>query len=87
MVYMMLYKILDLLFQGLYLVLVVRILLSWIPHNRFHPLVNMIYQVTDPMLQPFQQIVPTWKLGIDVSPIFAFIALSIIRKVVFQLLF
>ena len=87
MVYVLVYKFLDILFQSLYFALLIRVLLSWIPHDRFHPIIQFLYQVTDPILRPFQNIIPSWRLGIDLSPIFAFIAIGFIRKILFQLLF
>ena len=87
MVYYGIYKLLDLIFQGLYFALLARVLLSWIPHDPHHPIMQFLYRVTDPLLQPFQNLVPTWRFGIDLSPIFAFFAIGIIRKLVFQLLF
>jgi YggT family protein len=87
MVYLLLYKVLNFVFQGLYLALIVRVLLSWIPHDRDHPIIAFIYSTTDPILQPFQNIIPSWKIGLDLSPILAFFALGIIRDLIFTLLF
>lgn len=87
MIYHLLYKFIDISFQILYLGLMIRILLSWIPHDPYHPIVNVIYKLSEPLLQPFRNIIPSWRLGIDLSPIFAFIALGILRKIVFQILF
>ena len=87
MVYLLLYKFLDFTFQALYFALIVRVLLSWIPHDRHHPIINFIYTLSDPILKPFQNIIPDWKFGIDFSPIIAFFALGIIRNLVFQILF
>ncbi len=87
MIYLLLYKFLDILFQGLYLALIVRVILSWVPHDPYHPIMNFIYRITDPILRPFQGIIPTGSIGIDLSPIFAFIAIGFVRKVIFQLLF
>ena len=87
MVYLMIYKLLDVLFQALYFALLIRVLISWIPHDRYHPIISIIYSLTDPILRPFQDIIPSWKLGIDLSPIFAFFAIGIVRNLVFQLLF
>jgi YggT family protein len=87
MIYELLYETLDILFQSLYLALMARVLLSWIPHNPYNGIIQFLYQVTDPLLRPFQNIIPSYKLGIDVSPILAFFALGMIRKLVFQLLF
>lgn len=87
MVYLMLYKLLNFIFQGLYLLLLVRVLLSWIPHNPYNTIIQFIYSTTEPILRPFQSILPTWKIGIDLSPLFAFIALGIVRDLLFQLIF
>ena len=87
MAYLLVYKILDLVFQILYFALLVRVLMSWIPHDRNHSIMHFIYSITDPLLSPFQNIIPSWKIGIDLSPIFAFFALGILRNLVFQLLF
>ena len=80
------YQVIDFIFQGLNLALFIRILLSWIPHNAYHPLISFVYQVTDPLLKPFQKLIPTHRIGIDISPIFAFLALSILRRIIFQIL-
>ena len=80
-------KLLDTGFQALYILLTIRILLSWISRDRYHPIVDFLYKVTEPILAPFRDIVPSWKIGIDLSPIFAFIALGIVRKLIFGLIF
>ena len=85
--YHMLYQVLDIAFQALYIALLVRVALSWIPHNQYHPIIQYLYRVTDPILKPFQNIVPPWKIGFDLSPIFAFFALSILRRLIFLVLF
>ena len=87
MVYLLLYKVLDFLFQGLYLFLIIRVLLSWIPHDKHHPIVSFLYDVTDPILRPFQNIIPSWKIGIDLSPILAFLAIGVVRDLLFMILF
>lgn len=87
MTYVVLYRVLDLIFQVLYWALMIRILMSWVPHDRYHPIISKLYDITDPILRPFQNIVPSWKFGLDLSPIFAFLALSVARKLLFQLLF
>ncbi len=86
MVYVILTKFFDLFFQALYLLLIIRVVLSWIPHNDSHPIVEKIYVLSDPLLKPFQNIIPTWRIGIDLSPIFAFLAIGIIKKLIFTLL-
>jgi YggT family protein len=83
---MSLYNLIDLIFEALYLALLVRVLLSWIPHNGQHPVVEFLEKITDPMLKPFQNIVPAHKIGFDISPIFAFLALSILKQIIFKII-
>ena len=66
----------------------VRILLSWIPHDEYNPLIVKLYDITEPVLALFRNIIPPYKTGgLDISPIFAFIALSIAQKIVNQIIF
>jgi YggT family protein len=83
----MFFKIISLIFDALFLALLIRVLLSWIPHSEDHPVIYYIYRMTEPMLSPFRNIFPTWKVGIDISPIFALLALSIVKRIIFNILF
>ena len=82
----MLYDIIDLIFNALYLALMIRVLMSWLPNIPDHPVVRIIYEVTDPILNPFRQMIPS-TAGIDFSPILAFLALEVARQIVLGLLF
>jgi YggT family protein len=66
-------------FEILNLLLVTRILLSWIPHNRYHPILNFIYETTEPILKPFRNMINPIQ-GIDLSPIIVFFLLRVIRN-------
>lgn len=57
-------------------VLIVRILLSWIPHDRYHPLINWIYRITDPILEPFRHAIPPLGGVLDISPIILFFVID-----------
>ncbi len=58
-----------------YLVLIIAmVLVSWFASRSRHPLIPLIYQLTEPVLRPIQKILPPLG-GIDLSPLFALIAL------------
>ncbi len=82
----MLINFVEAIFKLAYILLMIRVLLSWIPHNDSHPIIYKIYEFTDPLLRPFQNIVPSWRIGIDLSPLLAFIALQIIHKLIITIL-
>ncbi len=71
---------------GLYtLVLLVRVLLSWIQINPYNPLVRIVYQLTEPLLAPIRRMLPQGG-GLDFSPMVALIAVPIVEQIVLTLL-
>jgi YggT family protein len=78
----------DLLLMGFNVysfLLIVRIFLSWLPHDSYHPLVLKLGQITDPYLDIFRKL-PLNFGGLDLSPLVAFFVLGLIRDLVVQLL-
>ena len=71
-------EIINLLFDLIYFFLIARIILSWFPHNRYHPIIKIIYNFTDPLLNPFRNMINPIG-GIDLSPIIVFFFLKILR--------
>ncbi len=83
----LLYRILDTGFEIIYFILLIRVLMSWIPHNPYHPIAEWLHRLTDPLLRPFQNLVPSHRIGIDLSPIFAFLAIALAKQIIFRILF
>ena len=71
----------SMIFKILYFLLVLRIILSWFPMDPYNTLVATLYQVTDPLLAPFQKI-PLQIGMIDLTPVFAFLALAFLNHFV-----
>lgn len=61
------------------IVLIVRIVLSWVPHNVNHPAAVFLYKITEPILAPVRRVIPSIG-GIDVSPIVVFLGLQVIAN-------
>ena len=73
-------------FDILYWAIIVRILLSWIPHNQENLVIKMLYEGTEPLLAPFRKLMPRSGFPLDLSPIIALLALQIIREVLVRAL-
>ena len=59
----------------IYFVLIIaRVIISWIANQSRHPIIPLIYQLTDPVLRPISKVLPPMG-GFDLSPIIALIAL------------
>lgn len=57
-----------------------RALLSWFPIDPRNPLVTILYEVTEPILEPLRRVIP--RLGmIDISPLVAIIIIQVIGNV------
>lgn len=74
------YTVADLIIQPcniLFYALLIRIIMSWVNPHWQHPIATVIYLVTEPLLQPLRQKLPSLN-GLDFSPLFALIILKII---------
>ena len=77
----------DTIVKLLELVIVIRVIISWVNADPYNNIVQMIHRISDPLLRPFQKLLPAWRLGgLDLSPIFAFFCLEFIREIVDHLL-
>ncbi|MBS3994602.1 MAG: YggT family protein [Alkaliphilus sp.] len=65
-----------------------RIILSWINPNPNSTVTKILYQLTEPILSPFRNLLHRFGLvgAIDFSPFIAVIALNIIRSLILGLL-
>ncbi|HOV78466.1 MAG TPA: YggT family protein [Bacillota bacterium] len=79
------FTVIDIAFQVYSWLLIIRIILSWVRHNPYQPLIRFIYEVTEPYLRLFRRIVPPIGM-VDFSPIVAFFVLHLIRQLVFTVL-
>ena len=69
------------------LLLVVRVVMSWFPISPNGPaetVAGFLYMVTDPVLVPLRRLLPPVRMGamaLDLSPIVAFFALTVLRGI------
>lgn len=89
-------KVIDVVFTLLYIFILIRIVMSFLslPDNGItRPLINFIYDVTEPILRPMRNLIPTVMLGgmgLDLSPVLAMLVLNIVKTILItslQLLF
>src|SRR2546423_12598880 len=71
-------------FTILKVALVVRVISSWLPISPYSVWVRWSYQLSEPILTPLRRIVPVLG-GLDITPIVAYILLSIIETLMFRL--
>jgi len=79
--------ILGYVLTALYWLIIIRALLSWVSPDPYNPIVSFINTVTEPLLAPFRKIIPSYKIGIDLSPIFALLFIWFLKLFVVNTLF
>lgn len=84
-------RVISFLFQAYEFLILIRVLLSWVNVNPYrpaidHPLVDILYRITDPVLQPLRRVIPPIGGAIDISPVVALILLEIMRQLIVRLL-
>ncbi len=73
-----LFTFLRLLCEALTIAIFLRVVLSWVSPGQTNMLVNILYQVTEPILAPLRRIIP--RVGmLDFSPMAAIVLLQLIR--------
>ena len=70
---------LDLLLDLYWFALIILVVASWIAPGNRHPGLDLLYQVTEPVVAPFRRLIPPMG-GLDLSIIFVFLALSLVAN-------
>jgi YggT family protein len=83
--------VISFVFRAYEFLIFIRVLLSWVNVNPYrpaidHPLVDILYRITDPVLRPLQRLIPPIGGTIDISPIIALLLLEVLRQVLVRIL-
>ena len=79
-------QVLSFVIDILWWLIIIRALLSWVSPDPHNPIVQFIERTTEPVLMPFRQFLPTYKLGIDLSPLLAILFLYFVKLFLVQTL-
>ena len=82
----LLYNLVNLVFDVLTLAIIARAFISWFNVSPYHPVVRLLYQITEPILAPLRRYIPPVGM-MDITPIVALILLQVIQRVILTLLF
>ena len=66
------------------LILLARVLMSWVQLDPYSPIARTLYQLTEPVLAPVRNMLPPMA-GLDFSPIIAMFGVSILGRIVAQI--
>lgn len=69
------------------IIIVIRVILSWLAPYTHNDFTDTIYAVSEPILRPFRMLFPMGYSRIDISPILAYFAINLIRRLLFYIIF
>ena len=72
--------VLNIVLQGLMLIILVNALLSWIRPNPDNPAVQLLERVSDFVCNPIRRLFPTVVSGFDLAPLIAMLALTFLSN-------
>jgi YggT family protein len=78
-------RILNFFVSAYTIVIVLRVILSWIQIPSLYQVAVIVYKLTEPLLKPIRKYVPPLKMGgLDLSPMILLIILMFIRSFVIR---
>ena len=73
-------EIIDIVLTLLMYVIIARALLSWVNPDPYNPIVQLLYRITEPVLNPLRRLLPVWKTGLDLSPMIAILIIIFLKR-------
>lgn len=67
------------------ILLLARVILSWVSPQSSHPLLLLVYRLTEPLLGPVRALLPAFG-GMDFSPVVVLFGIQILKQVLVSLL-
>lgn len=64
-------------------IIIARALISWVNPDPWNPIVQFLDRATEPVLSPIRRRLG-WRMGIDLSPIIAIVAITFVQIAVVQ---
>lgn len=76
--------VIDIILNVYMWIIVARAIISWVSPNPYNPIVNFLYQATEPVLRYARRIIPPIGGTLDLSPIVVLVAIVFLRQFLVQ---
>jgi YggT family protein len=68
-------------------IIIARAVLSWVSPDPSNPIVRFVYRVTEPVLRPVRHRLPTFQMGLDLSPMIVLLVIYFLQQFLVPVLF
>ncbi len=69
------------------IIVLARVILSWVHPDPNHPVVVWIERLTEPLLDPIRRLLPFEKIGLDFSPLILLLLLELLERFLLRSLY
>jgi YggT family protein len=73
-------KVLDIVLVLYMWIIIIRALLSWVNPDPYNPIVQFLYNITEPVLYRIRRAIPMSGMGIDFAPIVVLLAIIFLQS-------
>jgi YggT family protein len=73
-------RLLEIVLWGYFWILIARAVLSWVNPDPYNPIVRFLVRVTEPVLRPIRERLPTMSMGLDLSPMVVMLAIYFLES-------
>jgi YggT family protein len=78
----LLLTVINVLYYALLILLIGRIIISLANISPYHPIAQIVYRLTEPLLGPIRRLLPP-AAGLDFSPMILWLLAAVVRRVLF----
>ena len=68
-------------------IIIARAIISWVSPDPYNPIVRFLYRVTEPVLRPVRERLPTSQVGLDFSPMIVILVLYFLKEFLIPVLY
>ncbi|PYN28291.1 MAG: hypothetical protein DMD99_00185 [Candidatus Rokuibacteriota bacterium] len=68
-------------------IIIARAIVSWVSPDPSNPIVRFLYRVTEPVLRPVRERLPTYQIGLDFSPMIVILVLYFLKEFLIPVLY
>ncbi|MCK5779726.1 MAG: YggT family protein [Psychrilyobacter sp.] len=83
---MLIYQIVSYIIEILKVLILIRIIISWVAPRSQNEFIELVNAVTEPILRPFRIMIPLGGARLDLSPILAYYVLGLVKYLIFKIL-
>ncbi len=68
-------------------IIIARAIISWVSPDPYNPIVRFLYRVTEPVLRPIRYRLPTFAMGLDLSPMVVLLGIYFLQQFLVPVLY